>query len=166
MRNVRIEASRRDDVRPQELRLPRTRAQARRSEPLLEFVLEEPVVTARIAQPTLRLSQVSPGLDLRGVSRNQSTVAPTRRARQSASASRCVAVSSAIGSIHGTDAKLIILFSYVSGEWSFCATPQCRVIKWPIGQVKFALELDRSSLLWLDGKRSFGSIPSHGQTVD
>ena len=163
MRNVRIEASGRDDVRPQELRLPRARAQARRSEPLLEFVLEEPVVTARIAQPTLRLSQVSPGLDLRGVSRNQSTVAPTRQARQSASASRCVAVSSAIGSIHGTDAKLIILFSYVSMEWSFCATPLCRVIKWPIGQAKFALELDRSSLLWLDGKPSYRSIPSHEQ---
>ena len=70
MRHVRIEVSRRDDARPQELRLPLARVQARRSEPLLEFVLEEPVVTARIVQPTLRLSQASPGLDLRGVSRN------------------------------------------------------------------------------------------------
>jgi len=52
----------------------------------MEFELEESVATVRIAQPSPRLSRVSIALeDSQGESRNQGTVKPAKRTRQSAS---------------------------------------------------------------------------------
>jgi hypothetical protein len=85
MRNVRIEVSRRDGVRPQELRLPRAREQARRMEPLLGSEPEESVATVRIAHPSPRLATVSAALeDSPAESRNQGTAERTKQTRQSA----------------------------------------------------------------------------------
>src|SRR6266481_631632 len=52
--------------------------------------------------------------------------------------SEYAAVSSAIGSIHGVVATIVVSFSHVSTEWSTSVTPVCSVMKWPMGQVKFA----------------------------
>ena len=51
--------------------------------------------------------------------------------------SEYAAVSSAIGSIHGVVATIVVSFSHVSMEWSTSVTPVCSVMKWPMGQVKF-----------------------------
>ena len=85
-RNVRIEGCRRAGARPQELRLPRAREQARRMEPLLGSEPEESVATVRIARSSLRLSTVSAALEYSPAeSKNQGTAERTKRTRQSAS---------------------------------------------------------------------------------
>jgi hypothetical protein len=144
-RNVRIEGCRRAGARPQELRLPRALAQARRTELLLGFELEELVVTVRIAHPSPRLSTVWVALEgSPAESRDQGAAEPTKRTRQSARAVQIRRVSGAIGSIHGVVATFVISFSHASTEWSTYETPLCPVMKWPIGQVKCAWELDRN----------------------
>src|SRR5882762_6976774 len=88
-RNVRIEGCRQAGARPQELRLPPAREQARRMEPLLGSEPEESVAAVRIAHPSPRLSTVSAALeDSPAESRNQGRAERTTRMRQSASAIR------------------------------------------------------------------------------
>src|SRR6266481_643818 len=58
--------------------------------------------------------------------------------------SEFAAVSSAIGSIHGVVATIVVSFCHVSTEWSTSLTPVCSVMKWPRGQVKFAWEPKQS----------------------
>ena len=52
--------------------------------------------------------------------------------------SEYAAVSSAIGSIHGVVATMVVSFSHVRTEWSTSLTPVCSVMEWPMGQVNSA----------------------------
>ena len=51
--------------------------------------------------------------------------------------SEYAAVSSAIASIHGVVAPIVVSFSHVRTDWSISVTPVCSVMKWPMAQVKF-----------------------------
>src|SRR6266478_8883919 len=52
--------------------------------------------------------------------------------------SEYAAVSSAIGSIHGVVATIVVSFSHVRTDWSTSVTPVCSVMEWPMGQVNNA----------------------------
>jgi len=49
-------------------------------------------------------------------------------------------VSSAVGSIHDVVATIVVSFSHVSTGWSTSVAQVCSVMKWPMGQAKFARE--------------------------